>query len=106
MKSRNNKCLPLNVDGTCHWCKENPIAKQLKLKKQQQQEKQQRWHRQRQHLKLNNIILKLTLIVLSIVLLTGISLVPTLQIGINGQVQQQQQQQQLLPNKMKLTYIR
>jgi hypothetical protein len=42
--------------------------------------------RQRQQLKSNNII------VLSIVLLTGISLVPALQIGVNGQVQKQQQQ--------------
>jgi hypothetical protein len=47
----------------------------------------------RQHLKSNNIILKFAVIVLSIVLLTGISLVPALQIGVNGQVQQQQQQQ-------------
>jgi hypothetical protein len=45
-----------------------------------------------QHLKSNNIISKLAVIVLSIVLLTGISLVPALQIGVNGQVQQQQQQ--------------
>ena len=45
----------------------------------------------RQHLKSNNIIPKLAVIVLSIVLLTGISLVPALQIGVNGQVQQQQQ---------------
>jgi hypothetical protein len=45
-------------------------------------------HRQ-QHLKSNNIITKLAVIVLSIVLLTGISLVPALQIGVNGQVQQQ-----------------
>jgi len=45
---------------------------------------------QRQHLKSNdNIISKLAVIVLSIVLLTGISLVPALQIGVNGQVQQQ-----------------
>ena len=49
---------------------------------------------QQQHLKTNNIISKLAVIVLSIVLLTGISLVPALQIGVNGQVQQQQQQQQ------------
>jgi hypothetical protein len=47
----------------------------------------------RQHLKSNNIISKLTVIALSIVLLTGISLVPALQIGVSGQVQQQQQQQ-------------
>ena len=36
----------------------------------------------------------LEVIALSIVLLTGISLVPALQIGVNGQVQQQQQPQQ------------
>jgi hypothetical protein len=48
--------------------------------------------RQRQQLKSNNIIPKLVVIVLSIVLLTGISLVPALQIGVNGQVQKQQQQ--------------
>lgn len=40
-------------------------------------------------LKSNNIS-KLGVIVLSIVLLTGISLVPTLQIRVQGQVQQQQ----------------
>jgi quercetin dioxygenase-like cupin family protein len=49
-------------------------------------------HRQH-HLKSNNIISKLGVIVLSVVLLTGISLIPALQIGVNGQVQQQQQQQ-------------
>src|SRR5829696_6971798 len=48
---------------------------------------------QQQHLKTNNIISKLAVIVLSIVLLTGISLVPALQIGVNGQVQQKQQKQ-------------
>jgi hypothetical protein len=42
------------------------------------------------HLK---FISELRVIVLSIVLLTGISLVPALQIGVYGQVQQQQQQQ-------------
>ncbi len=47
-----------------------------------------------QHLKLNDIISKFAVIVLSIVLLTGISLVPALQVGVKGQVQQQQQQQQ------------
>src|SRR5215204_783328 len=36
----------------------------------------------------------LEVIALSIVLLTGISLVPALQIGVNGQVQQLQQPQQ------------
>jgi len=40
VKSRNNKCLPLNVDGSRHWCKENPIAKQLELKKQQKRVEQ------------------------------------------------------------------
>jgi uncharacterized lipoprotein YajG len=49
-------------------------------------------NQQEQHLKTNNIISKLLVIILSIVLLTGISLVPALQIGVNGQVQQQQQQ--------------
>jgi quercetin dioxygenase-like cupin family protein len=48
---------------------------------------------QHQHLKINSVISRLAVIVLSIVLLTGISLVPALQIGVNGQVQQQQQQQ-------------
>jgi hypothetical protein len=47
-----------------------------------------------QHLKSTNIIPKFAVIVLSIVILTGISLVPALQIGVNGQVQQQQQQPQ------------
>src|SRR5919107_3993500 len=51
-------------------------------------------HNQQQHLKTNNIISKLAVIVLSIVLLTGISLVPALQIGVSGQAQVQQQQQQ------------
>jgi hypothetical protein len=46
-----------------------------------------------QHLKTNNIISKLAVIVLSIVLLTGISLVPVLQSEVYSQVQQQQQQQ-------------
>jgi hypothetical protein len=50
--------------------------------------------KQQHHLKTNNIISKFAVIVLSIVLLTGISLVPALQIGVNGQVQQQQQQPQ------------
>jgi hypothetical protein len=47
---------------------------------------------QHQHLKSNNIILKLAVIALSIVLLTGISLVSALQITANEQVQHQQQQ--------------
>jgi hypothetical protein len=49
-------------------------------------------HNQQQHLKTNNIISKLAVIVLSIVLLTGSALVPAIQIGVNGQVQQQQEQ--------------
>ncbi len=51
-------------------------------------------HNQQHHhnLKTNNIISKLAVITLSIVLLTGLALVPALQIGVNGQVQQQQQQ--------------
>jgi hypothetical protein len=62
--------------------------------------------RQRQyHLKLNNIISKLAVIVLSIVLLTGISLVPALQIGVNGQVQQQQQQQPSQQNQVGLSQV-
>ncbi len=32
VKSHNDKFLPLSVDGTIHWCKENPIYKQHKLK--------------------------------------------------------------------------
>ena len=42
-----------------------------------------------QHLKSDNIISKLAVIVLSIVLLTGISLVPALQIGVYGQVRRE-----------------
>jgi hypothetical protein len=41
--------------------------------------------KQQQHLKTNNIISKLAVIVLSIVILTGISLVPELQTAANGQ---------------------
>ena len=55
------------------------------------------------HLKTNNIISKLAVIVLSIVLLTGISLVPALQIEVSGQVQQQQQQQQQQSQRRTLT---
>jgi hypothetical protein len=51
-------------------------------------------HHQQQHFKLNNIISKLAVIVLSIVLLTGISLVPALQVEVYGQVQQQLQPKQ------------
>src|SRR5215210_6733917 len=43
------------------------------------------------HLKFTS---ELAVIVLSIVLLTGLALVPSLQIGVNGQLQQQQQQPQ------------
>ena len=50
-------------------------------------------HKQQQHLKSNNIISKFAVIVLSSVLLTGISLVPALQITANEQVQHQHQQQ-------------
>jgi hypothetical protein len=50
--------------------------------------------KEQQHLKTNNIVSKFAVIVLSIVLLTGLALVPALQIGVNGQVQQQQQQPQ------------
>jgi hypothetical protein len=46
-------------------------------------------NQQEQHLKTNNIISKLLVIILSITLLTGISLVLALQIGVNSQVQQQ-----------------
>jgi hypothetical protein len=46
-----------------------------------------------QHLKSNNIISKLAVIVLSILLLTGISLVPALQSSAYGQSQQVPQQQ-------------
>jgi hypothetical protein len=45
-------------------------------------------NQQQQHLKTNNIISKLAVIVLSIVLLTGISLVPVLQVGVSAQQQQ------------------
>ena len=41
-------------------------------------------HNQQQHLKTNNIISKFAVIVLSIVLLTGVSFVPALQIAANG----------------------
>jgi CHASE3 domain sensor protein len=47
---------------------------------------------QQHHLKTNNIISKLAVIVLSFVLLAGISLVSALQIIANEQVQHQQQQ--------------
>jgi hypothetical protein len=47
-------------------------------------------NQKQQHLKSNNIILKLAVIALSIVFLTGISLVSALQITANEQVQHQQ----------------
>src|SRR5215217_6140258 len=49
-------------------------------------------HNQQQHLKTNNIISKLAVITLSIVLLTGLALVPALQIGVHAQVQQKKNQ--------------
>jgi hypothetical protein len=50
--------------------------------------------KQQQHLKTNNIIMsKLAVIVLSIVLLTGLALVPALQSEVYSQVQQQQDNQ-------------
>ena len=54
-------------------------------------------HNQQHHLKTNKIISKFAVITLSIVLLTGLALVPALQIGVNGQVQRQQQQDQAAP---------
>jgi quercetin dioxygenase-like cupin family protein len=52
---------------------------------------------QQHHFKNKHIISILAVITLSIVLLTGLALVPALQIGVNGQVQQQQQQDQAAP---------
>ena len=49
-------------------------------------------HNQQRHLKTNNIISKFAVITLSIVLLTGLALVPALQIGVHAQVQQQRRQ--------------
>ena len=54
------------------------------------------------HLKFSS---EFRVIVLSIVLLFGISLVPALQIGVNGQAQQQQQQQQPQQNSVGLSQI-
>src|ERR687896_585291 len=51
-------------------------------------------YNQQHHVKTNNIISKFPVIILSTVLLTGLALVPALQVGVNGQVQQQQQPQQ------------
>ncbi len=50
----------------------------------------QKQQQQQQHLKTNNIISNLAVIVLSFVLLAGLALVPALQIGVNGQLQQQE----------------
>ena len=47
----------------------------------------------------NNIISKLAVIVLSIVLLTGISLVPVIQAGVYAQLQRQTQQLQQTPQQ-------
>src|SRR5215212_5992765 len=47
-------------------------------------------NQQQQHLKTNNIISKFAVIVLSIVLLTGLALVPVLQFGVSAQQQQPQ----------------
>lgn len=58
---------------------------------------------QQEHLKLNNIISKLAVIVLSILLITGISLVPAIQVGVYGQLQQQQEPQQ--QNKVDLSQV-
>jgi hypothetical protein len=49
---------------------------------------------QQHHLKNKQHYIILAVITLSIVLITGLALVPALQIGVNGQVQQQQQQDQ------------
>jgi len=48
-------------------------------------------NQQQRYLKTNNIVSKFVVIVLSVVLLTGISLVPVLQIGVSAQQQQQPQ---------------
>ena len=52
-------------------------------------------NQQQQHLKTNNTISKYAVITLSIVLLSGISIVSALQITANEQVQHQHQQQHL-----------
>jgi K+-transporting ATPase A subunit len=49
-------------------------------------------HNQQQHLQTKNVS-KFAVIVLSIVLLTGLALVPALQLGVHAQVKQQPQQQ-------------
>jgi hypothetical protein len=50
-------------------------------------------NQQQQHLKTNNIISKLLVVILSIVLLAGISLVPALQGAAYGESQRQPQEQ-------------
>ena len=61
---------------------------------------------QQQHLKSNNIISKLSVIVLSIVLLTGLALVPALQIAANGQsLPPPPQQQPSLQNQVGLSQV-
>jgi hypothetical protein len=52
---------------------------------------------QQHHLKTNNIISKLAVIVLSVVLLTGLALVPALQVGVNGQYNSNSNKTRLLP---------
>lgn len=62
--------------------------------------------RQQQHLKINSNISKLAVvIVLSVVLVTGISLVPAIQVEVYGQVQQQQQQEPQQQNKVPLSQV-
>jgi hypothetical protein len=46
-------------------------------------------NQQQRHLETNDIIPKLAVIVLTIILLTAISLLPAIQFGVYGQVQQQ-----------------
>jgi hypothetical protein len=60
---------------------------------------------QQHHLKPNNIISKLGVIVLSSVLLTGLGFLPALQIGVDGQVQQQQQQPQQQKKQVGLSQV-
>jgi hypothetical protein len=58
-------------------------------------------HNQQQYFQTNNTVSKFTVIALSIVLITGLALVPTLQLGVHAQVQQQPQQQ----NQVGLTQV-
>jgi len=62
-------------------------------------------NQQQRHLETNDIISKLAVIVLSIILLTGISLLPAIQFGVYGQVQQQQQQQPEQQNQVGLSQV-